>query len=312
MRSKWKGCLTAALLLLMPALVTACGGGTTAPAPPPAGPNSSLANLASNETFPMISAVMAADLDINGLTSNVTSNVSTMSSASTIEYDAIANAFRLVINNAPASFAQTFGQADVVVANSDTSYRDYQVTRSDSTIDEFVLFIPAESTQNLSYVTYGVWNSQHGSSQDIALGTIVFGVQTVDSTMPTTGSATYTGLTNGTLNLGNNLFNVGGDMSMTVNFGTGAVNGSFTNMAREDLVTGDISAWRNFTTAGTISAGSNLFSGTAASTDSALSGTFNGAFFGPVSSGSPPEIGGAWRLSGPGGELAVGGYVGKR
>jgi hypothetical protein len=311
-RLTWNGCIRAALFALIPVTVTACGGGTTAPPPPPPGPNTSLTNLVSNETFPTISAVMAADLNSSGVTSNVSSNLTTLSSTSTIEYDAVANAFKLSINNGAANFTQEFTSAEVSAADSNTSYRTYSLTRPDNTVDEFVLFIPGEPTQNLSYVTFGTWNSPNGSANNITLGTFVFGVRTSQSTIPTTGSATYTGITAGTLNEGNTLYNVAGDMSMAVNFGTGAVNGAFSNMGREDLQTGDVSIWRDFTTTGTINSSTGLFSGTATTNDTALTGTFNGGFFGPVSSGSPPEIGGGWSLSGSGNEQAVGGFVGKR
>jgi hypothetical protein len=283
-----------------------------APPPPPAGPNSSLTNLASSETFPTISAVMAADLNTSGVSSNVTSNVTSLSTTSTIEYDAVANAFKLTMKNGAANFTQEFTSGDVSTANSNSSYRTYQITRSDNTIDEFVLFIPGESTENLSYVTYGTWNSADGSNNNLTMGTFVFGIQTPAGSVPTTGSAIYTGITAGTLNQGNNLFTVAGDMSMAVNFASGGINGAFSNMGREDLQTGDVSAWRDFTTTGTINSSTGLFSGTATTNDSALSGTFNGAFFGPVSNGSPPEIGGGWSLSGPGNESAVGAFVGKR
>jgi hypothetical protein len=311
-RLTWNGCLRAALFALIPATVTACGAGTTAPPPPPPGPNSSLTNLVSSETFPTISAVMAADLNSSGVSSNVTTNLTALSTTSTIEYDAVANAFKLTMKNGAANFTQEFTSSNVSTANSNSSYRTYQFTRSDNTIDEFVLFIPGEPTENLSYVTYGTWNSAHGSSNNLTMGTFVFGVQTATSTIPTTGTANYTGITAGTLNQGNSLFSVAGDMSMAVNFASGAVTGAFSNMGREDLQLGTVSAWRDFTTSGTINSTTGLFSGTAVTNDSALTGTFNGAFFGPVSNGSPPEIGGGWSLSGPGNESAVGAFVGKR
>ena len=305
--------LRTVLIALVPvAVLAACGGGTTAPAPPPAGPNTSLTSLVSNETFPTISAVMAADLDNVGATSNVSANESALSSTSTIEYDAVSDAFKIDMHNGAANFTQTFPKDSISGPDTTNSYRTYQVTRADNTIDELVILIPGEATQNLSYVTYGIWNSTAASTRNTTLGTFVFGVQTPAGDMPTTGGATYTGLTAGTLNQSNTLFNVAGDMSMAVNFGTGTVTGSFTNMGRENLQTGDVSSWRDFTTTGSITAGTNAFSGTAASNDAALSGTFNGAFFGPVSGGTPPEIGGGWALSGPGGETAVGGFVGKR
>ena len=307
------GRLRAVLIALVPvAALTACGGGTTAPAPPPPGPNTSLTSLVSNETFPTISSVMAADLDNTGSTSNVSANEAALSSASTIEYDAVSDAFKIDMHNGAANFTQTFPKTGISGPDTTSSYRTYQVTRADNTIDELVILIPGEATQKLSYVTYGVWNSTAASTRNVTLGTFVFGVQTPAGDMPTTGGATYIGLTAGTLNQSNTLFNVAGDMSMAVNFGTGTVTGSFTNMGRENLQTGDVSAWRDFTTTGSITAGTNRFAGTAASNDAALSGTFNGAFFGPVNGGTPPEIGGGWALSGPGGETAVGGFVGKR
>ena len=302
--------------------LTACGGGSgggTSPAPTPAPTptpttttNSSLTTLVADQDFTAISTVLSADLSsTTGASSNVTTSLSGLDGQSAVSYAKSGASFSPSVQQSGVTFSQTFSSSNVVSASTTSSVRVYRVTRSDSTVDEFDLLIPGETNQKLSYVTYGQWNSPNGSSNDINFGTVVFGLQTPDADMPTTGSATYNGVTLGTLNVGTQLYNVGGQIQIVADFATGGITGATDLLSKQNLSSGGVSAWRALSFSGNITSGTNLFSGTAASTDSAVSGNFNGGFFGPITGGYPPEAGGGWQVSG-GNETAIGGFVGKR
>jgi hypothetical protein len=297
-------------------LLAACGGGgtgnqsaTTSPqttTTPPAQTNSVLTNLTVDQVFRASSAVISFDVASDGTTSNVSFGSDAQTAGNTVSYDNGAGGFNLSVSQNGVAFNQLFGASAIDSGASDTSFRVYSNTGGD-----FILLIPGDATYGQSYVTLGVWNSDTASStQDITFGALAFGIETAGSSMPSTGSATYNGMTLGTLDAGNRAYRLTGDVQIDVNFASGSVNGAFSNMRQEDLLTSGVSNWRDFTAIGNISAGSSLFSGTATTNDSALTGGFAGGFYGPVV-GAPREVGGTWSLSGSG-ESAVGSFVGKQ
>jgi hypothetical protein len=139
--------------------------------------------------------------------------------------------------------------------------------------------------------------------------------------MPTTGTATYsqTGGVGGTTFApsanGVVAATVSGDANLTANFGTGVVTGNFTNMSAYN--SGAFTPWNNVSVNASISAGSNLISGSTAAT-SAPSGNFalkgnasghiNGGFYGPNAN----ELGAVWTLSNGDGTGSAIGVVGAR
>ncbi len=292
--------------------LAACGGGSspspriTPPPPPPPPPtpvNASIAALTVDEIFAASSAIISFDLANDGTVSNVATGQLGITSASHVDYTHTGANFEVEIAHDGIDMDQAFTADDIDAAASDASFRVYSVA---STSRDFIMLIPGDATYGQSYVTLGIWNSPDQNTRDFAFGSIAFGIKTKGADMPTTGSATFNGLTLGNLVAGTTLYRVSGDVAFSVDFGTNAVNGTFTNMGKENVQTGAVSAWRNFTSTGSISTGS-LFSGTAASDDAVLSGTLSGSFFGP----SAVEIGGTWSLSGTG-ENAVGAFVGKQ
>lgn len=176
------------------------------------------------------------------------------------------------------------------------------------------------SVTNLNYSLYGAWSltpsSAGGASTNSNLGIGISGYQTPASGVPT-GSATYNAGTGGVFGyvaVPTGTATVQGQGSVGVNFSTGAVSGSLTNMT----VTppgGSPAAWNNVSLSGSLS-GSTL-SGTTASSgtppsgtmsfDASSTGTFNGALFGP----NAQELGAAWSLHDPTGQgKSAIGYIG--
>lgn len=285
---------------------TANAGGAGTPVTPPAATNSVLTNLNTDETFRASSAVISFDVAADGTTSNISYGEKNQTAGDTIAFDDSTNGFDLSVSQSGVVFNQSFAASDIDTGASDGSFRVYSNAGGD-----FILLIPGDPTYGQSYVTLGVWNSSDASStQDVSFGALAFGVETAGSSMPTTGSATYDGMTLGTLDSGSRAYRLTGDVQIDVNFGNGSVNGAFSNMMKEDLLTSGVSNWRDFAAVGNIGAGTSLFSGTSTTNDEQLNGGFSGGFFGPVS-GSPAEVGGTWSLAGVG-ETAIGSFVGKK
>ena len=148
-------------------------------------------------------------------------------------------------------------------------------------------FLLEGSNENLNYATFGAWMANDGGGNG-RLGVIAGGSQTV--TMPTSGSATYTGTTIGVGSNGNAPFALEGNAQILANFGTGSVTTTFSGLTTQDLNTNAIGSLATQTGSGTIAG--NKYS--TAISGGGLSGTANGTFYGP----SAAETAGVWKVSG--------------
>ncbi len=163
------------------------------------------------------------------------------------------------------------------------------------------LDIADPATTNLSWTTYGFWTSQqYGTGAPTITSAFVTGYRTPTASVPTSGTATYTGSVEGRLMSANanSYLGVGvdwlsGDATLQADFASGDISGNLTNM------TGPGGAWNSVSLLGAISGGD--FTGTTAATtspgtvgsmSSSATGTFAGAFFGP----SAQELGAVWTL----------------
>lgn len=153
----------------------------------------------------------------------------------------------------------------------------------------------------LSYMDYGVWANEQ-SDGTVAVGFGVGGLETRPENIPTTGTATYDGGVIGIAVNDGGAYSVLGDVSMTADFATGEVNGTFTNMFAVSTSAPVATAWNDITFNANIAAGTNEFSGTTAVTggnvnpgglDAGATGDIGGKFFGP----GAEEVGGAWTIS---------------
>lgn len=154
------------------------------------------------------------------------------------------------------------------------------------------------ATSNLSWTTYGTWYSSSFPTRNY--GAFVTGYKTPAGSVPTTGTATYTGSAQGRVfypdaggQNGVGLTYVSGNASLQANFGSGSITGSLTNM------TNGSGPWNSVSLLGAISGGN--FTGTTAATSApgtlgslriSATGTFAGLFFGPVAQ----ELGAVWTL----------------
>jgi len=165
---------------------------------------------------------------------------------------------------------------------------------------------------SLNYSLLGAWTFRPASNDKDIIGMAVAGYQTPASSVPTTGTATYLGDSDGiTGRLGSVVGSVAvpsgtgtvaaatlfGEVSVNVDFATQKVTGSFKNMKATDTRSGTITPWNDVTLTGTLSqgAGSSAHgavitgttqaqaapSGAAFGMSSNASGTLSGALFGP-------------------------------
>jgi len=161
------------------------------------------------------------------------------------------------------------------------------------------------------YQSFGVWANTFGGNTTASAGS--FGSYTVGSSIPKTGSATYTGLLAGLINNGGPRYFVAATMSAGVNFSTRQINFLTTNSLISTSLNGTYTSNNALNLHGTLSyaANTNSFSGTVTNTGDSgipvLSGTASGQFYGPAAQ----EIGGV--ISMRSGSIGfIGGFGGKK
>lgn len=158
------------------------------------------------------------------------------------------------------------------------------------------------------YQTYGAWGAW-GTAASPG-NAVSVGATTPASAIPSSGTAVFTGGSNGYLIDGGFVYVTNASMTASANFSTRTVAFSTSGSTLTGKVGGTVSAadWLNLTGSMTYSAGANKLTG-AVTSASGMSGSIIGNFYGP----SANEIGGTYGLTKAttGGSL-VGGFGGKR
>ena len=159
--------------------------------------------------------------------------------------------------------------------------------------------------RHLDYSAFGLWN--YDSNQTAW----VTGYRTPAAAIPTSGAATYSGSAYGTVITtagGAAQAKLAGDVNVAVNFATGAVTGSMTNMTATPSG-GAAAPWNDVSVTGSISSGYVNGTTAVASTPQGTyslagsgQGSVSGSFYGPAAD----EISAAWSLKDTAGGRAVG------
>lgn len=156
-------------------------------------------------------------------------------------------------------------------------------------------------------------NNEHNKNRR---GLVAYGDTTTPASVPTSGSATYSGIVRGRYapNAVDDPVPFSGTVTVTVNFASRSVTVTIQNTVREDTGASVPVAMTATTTLGT---GDNANYMTGSASNATLSGGVGARLFGPIASGGsgtgPAEIGGAFQLTTTGtGAAVVGGFIGRK
>lgn len=173
------------------------------------------------------------------------------------------------------------------------------------------------SFTTLNYTALGAWSVQPATGTTSYAAVAVTGYQTQASGVPSSGTGVYrmTGGASGVVNIpsggSRSSAVLGGDTSVNVNFATGGVTGSLSNM--QAVGASGTTSWNTVNLAGSLSGAAISGSTSTASPpagatfglSSAATGTLSGALYGP----NAQELGAVWTLYEPtsdGGKSAFG------
>ncbi|TCM34487.1 transferrin-binding protein-like solute binding protein [Novosphingobium sp. ST904] len=275
--------------------------GSTDPAiSPPTG----LANITGTTLLHGIGAEVAYRVNINNDYSDNFAGATTTDYAVELSSGSPVGAIRVTRNSGSGTYAaMQSSDVDSATSNAErTVYRSGAVSSggfsSYTAVDRYI-FDGKGGRIALTYSGFAKYVLAGGVTQSGAgnynMGYIAYGQATPKGLMPTTGTASYTGVAHGSAVIYNNdiridMYDVSGTSSLSANFGTGKISGqlalSGTNLANgRDLSFGTTSFAG---TIGDVTADAQRVGGFSATRGGGLEGTLNGMFFGPNAN----EVGG--------------------
>lgn len=217
---------------------------------------------------------------------------------STVKYDAATKSY-IVRDTGNVSATSSFGPSNKVAGESNATYSVYRKTGGGST-ETFTMLNAGVGNPaiQLTYATFAHWRKVTpggGMSGATAQSDtyFVYGFKTEKGTMPTTGSATYSTLLDGTFSDPNRSYDIDGTGSLTANFGTGGL--TFGATMTGTPTSGPALAFGTINGTGTIKSTASSFSASGANANYRMD--MSGYFFGPAAD----EIGATFSLSGKGG-----------
>jgi hypothetical protein len=264
--------------------------------------NGSLLNLQQSESFANNAASMTATFDDNaGHLPGKTAAAASL----TVSYDVTANAYTVTTS----AGAQTFGP-DHADSGQSNGARSVYTRVSGNVTDTLTLTKPGTSGPTYQYVGGGLWQHEtdNGTTRDYRLAAFAYGVETPNSVLPRTGSASYAVTLSGAMAWGTNVA-MEGEGTLQANFASGSLltEGELRSVS---LQTGSVLETFSFTGNANISSSTNGFSGEfdfARVGQSPFEGSMSGQFYGPQAQ----EVGAAWYAVDANGKTAAGTILGR-
>jgi len=293
--------------LLSTVVLSGCGGGGGSSAT--LSPFTSWGSIQRNSSVTVEGISQSGTYTYNSGTDRITGRTlgaSTTGASYTATYDSNGNATAVTLTPAGASPIQwsrsagdTFG---VLIIDNDV----YAVISADGT--RYALAANPFG-YGWNYQTFGVWSTRAGTGSG-TYGDMSVGSATQGSSIPTSGTATFSGYSGGRyVNSSGQYFFTSSSMSAATDFAARTVTFTTTNsQVTADLL--NVSANSNLNMSGnlTYSAATNLITGNV-STTGGLTGTVNARFYGPTAQ----EIGGTFAVDSGGGlEGYIGAFGGRR
>lgn len=291
-------------------IVSACGGGgggggsVSAVRPNSAVPFTSFSAIQPNQTVQASGISQTATFTTNStaVVSSTINPVDTNASNAQLSYDAAKELVGIALTT-PGSSVSWSGSSQI---SCDTNVCTAQNGTS-------VGYAPnALGSIGWNYQTYGVWITETSNTTGV-VGVISVGNPTASGSIPVSGAASYSGITDGVyVDSTGGVFLQRANMTSKVNFAQRSIGFSTNNTVVAPLSNQvNVQSAPQLDLNGTLTyaAGVNQFSGAVSAVGTpGLSGTANGRFYGP----GAEEIGGILALSGAGQQRLLGAFGGKR
>lgn len=170
-------------------------------------------------------------------------------------------------------------------------------------------FARTSTSSALEYQSFGIWQTGRTTASG-TIGAISAGAPTAGASIPTSGTATFSGGAIGlAVDNAGTTSSVSANGTVNVNFGSRAITLSTTSSYKTNMITGAVAAAPDLNLSGsmTYAPASNAFNGTVTTAGGAY-GSTSGRFYGP----SAQEVGGTFATTGAGLQTYAGAYGAKR
>jgi len=304
------------LIFIFPALfimglLTGCGGGGGGSSSVPANPFVKWSAITPPETVVAsgISQITTfpTSTPIPILLTETTSPVNTTTTAS-IKYLADGSIGALTITSPQGSISWDEASGDII---DDSSAIVTFYGTNGSAVGQGYAANAIDPLFNWEYQTFGGWLVQDFNSSLGAAAPVSVGSPTAGSAIPTSGSATFTGVASGMYATitGGRIFVTASDLSVNADFLNRSLALTTSNTSFVPLGNYDTRNLPDIDMAGTLTyaPASNSFTGTLI-TNHGSAGTTTGRFYGPAAE----ELGGVFTINGGATELYTGAYGAKR
>jgi hypothetical protein len=295
------------LITCAPVVLVACGGGGGGGSSSTLAPFVKWSSVTAGNTYVIAGDSIQGTYTYNVATEKVTSitrdtQQSGATFTETFNSSGIVQSVRIqTASGTDISFERGTDTFGVLIINNDIN----AVVSADET--RFAL-APEPTAFGWEYQTFGVWVTGAGTGSG-TYGAASIGAATAGSSVPVTGTATYTGYTGGQYiaSDGSDYF-TSSNMTAVANFAAKSLAFATSGTAiTPDLLTESPATTLNMSGTLTYSPGSNQFTGNV-STTGGLTGTATGRFYGPTAQ----EIGGTFGVTGAGITTYGGAFGGKR
>lgn len=282
------------------------GGSTgTGPAPTPTPTNTSIGSLTVSQSFSGPAATTTTSINTSPI---AVASATTTRSSLQIRFDAATKSYTVESQGRSQTFAPIDAQA--ATASGETTY-----TKTDGAVRDYLTLVttPYTSTTPNRYVGLGFWqrNTLASGRQDTIFDSFVYGLETPAASVPRSGTASYVTDTLGFVTTPGKVprgFTGSGIFDVDLALGVFAARTSVFeyDLTSEDARTG---GGIEYIAGGKLTSG-NDFAGnfTYGGTDTQVSGTVQGRFFGP----SAEELGATFSADNAAGAAVTGSFTGQR
>ena len=211
---------------------------------------------------------------------------------SKVVYDPVAGTY-VIRDTGSLTTTATFGPANLI-----SSAGNFSTYGTPTNSFRRLNLSPTNTLIKLQYADYGQWRRTSTANGTTSVNDtyLVWGSRTPNSSIPRTGSASYSTVVDGTFVNKDGAYSVAGSGTFTANFTGASISYSQTAAGTKEAGSGSID-FGTMTGTGSINFRSGIFNGTGTADSQGYKMDLSGNFYGPAAQ----EIGGLFRITGNGG-----------
>ena len=285
-------------------ILASCGGGGGSSGSAPITQFTSMSAITNPSTVQFQGISVENYFTTDSISQAVTATGTAQNGTATVTktYDSAGNQTSVGINGTQSSTSTNSSSGTSSGTNATSAYQGF----ANSNAENFTLM---SGKILFEYQTLGVWETGRNTTQ-VKTGAVSAGAPTAGASIPTSGTATFTGDAVGIMtDASGGHYMTSAVANMTADFNARSLSMNTTSTTKVNVNTANVAADNSLNLSGTMNyaAGTNSFSGNM-STQGGWGGTATGRFYGPAAQ----EAGGTFNTKGTGTQSYIGAFGVKR